>query len=400
MEHKNKNKSKNNNKKTAANSNFKKANVSNSPGLSIINFATNYEPPKNVYSIGKGYILWGSKNLHPNYLIDLYNYKGSVTHQSAIDRKTDLIAGRGFEHIEDETLRNLVERIKLPRQVKRAALDGEIINGMAFEVIYTNDGEAIASIKHIPIHKLRVGIESDEIPYSHFLYSNDWREDRLERNKPVPIKEWNSYDTTGKSIYVYYDYNPDSDQYCIPNYSNSYNYIELDHEISKFHLNQVKKGFAPSMLINFSTGRPTPEEMEEFNDDFRKKYEGADGEKLIITYSDGVDEQPLIEAMQLNDSDGRFIMLNAEIEKQIIRGSRIPPQLLMLEAGKLGGNAQRAELLSEFQSSYVTPRQEIIEDVLNDIFEASGFTEKIRLKQYEIVVTEQKTEEKYIIKED
>ena len=154
------------------------------------------------------------------------------------------------------------------------------------------------------------------------------------------------------------------------------------------------------MLINFSTGRPTPEEMEEFNDDFRKKYEGADGEKLIITYSDGVDEQPLIEAMQLNDSDGRFIMLNAEIEKQIIRGSRIPPQLLMLEAGKLGGNAQRAELLSEFQSSYVTPRQEIIEDVLNDIFEASGFTEKIRLKQYEIVVTEQKTEEKYIIKED
>lgn len=362
---------------------------SNKPKFTLINFNEAYEPPTNKYNVGKGYVEWGDNNLYPDYLIDLYNYKGSTTHQSTIDRKVGIISGKGFEDIIDESLAKLVKRTKLARQVKRAALDYELINGFAFEVIWANDGETIASIKHIVRHKLREGIESDEIDYPHYVYSKDWSQYRKSGYEPEIIRKWNPLIRSGKQIYVYDEYNPGMDVYPIVNYSNSFNYIELDHEISKFHLNQVKQGYSPSFILNFATGIPSEEEMEEFNREFELNYAGAENAgKIIITYSEGVDEQPKLEAIELNDSDERFAMLIEQIETQIIRGSRVPPQLLLLVAGSLGGVGERDELMAEFQSDYVTPRQENIEEVLNEILSEAGYTEELKLKQYELLQKE------------
>lgn len=364
---------------------------SNKPRYTIFNFNAAYEPPTNKYNVGKGYVEWGDKNLYPNYLIDLYNYKGSTTHQATIDRKVGIISGRGFEPIKDMSLLKLVKRTKLSRQVKQATLDYELINGFAFEVIWANDGESIASIKSIQRHKVREGIESKDVDYPHYVYSKDWSQYRKEGYEPEIIRKWNPLIRQGKQIYVYDEYNPGMDVYPIANYSNSFNYIELDHEISKFHLNQVKQGYSPSFILNFATGIPTEEEMDEFNTHFERNYAGSENAgKIIITYSEGADQQPKLEAIQLNDSDERFAMLIDQIETQIIRGSRVPPQLLLLVAGSLGGVGERDELLEEFQIDYVTPRQETIEEVLNEILLEGGYTEELKLKKYEITKKELK----------
>jgi len=56
---------------------------------------------------------------------------------------------------------------KMNHEVRKAALDYEIFNSFAFEIIYTNGGE-LSSVKHIPVHKLRVGIETDELNFPYF----------------------------------------------------------------------------------------------------------------------------------------------------------------------------------------------------------------------------------------
>lgn len=360
--------------------------------FNIISFNSVYEQPINRINKGKGYVEWGKDNLYSNYLVDLYNYKGSAAHKATIDRKVDLISGRGFDTIKSESLKHLVKRTKLERQVKRAVLDYELLNGFAFEVIWANDKETIASIKHINYHKLREGIESDDVPITHHLYSKDWKNYRREEYIPEIIADWNIYNKEGKQIYVYTEYNLDSNIYPIPSYSTVFNQIETEYKISVFHLNQVNQGYSPSFILNFASGIPSDEEMDEFAELFEKEYAGAENAgKIVITYSKGVDQQPHLEAVKLNDTDKRFVMLKEQLTADIVMAAKIPPQLLTVVPGKLDGTGDRTELLTEFQLSYITPRQEIIEEVLNEILTEGGYDEEIKLKQY--LDTDENTDE-------
>ena len=116
-------------------------------------------------------------------------------------------------------------------------------------------------------------------------------------DEPEMIREFNPYVKQGKQIYYYSEYNPDSDGlYPIVGYSTSVNWIEMDYEISKFHLNQVKQGYSPSFILNFATGIPTEEEQDQFFREFKRNYSGAENSgKIIITYSEGADGNCLSE---------------------------------------------------------------------------------------------------------
>ena len=158
------------------------------------------------------------------------------------------------------------------------------------------------------------------------------------------------------------------------------NFIEMDYEVGKFHLNQVKQGYSPSFILNFATGVPSIEEQDEFYREFKRNYSGTDNSgKIILTYSEGVEGKPELIPIQLNDSDDRFIMLQELIERNIVMGAEIPPQLVVLTPGKLGSSEERNELQIEFQQSYISPRQQIIEEAYNEILG----TDEMTLKKYE-----------------
>lgn len=353
--------------------------------IKILNFSSTYQPPRYKYNKKLNLIEWGDKNEYPKYLLNLYN-SSSTRHKAIINKKTKLIAGKGFEEVLDPSLDAFIKQNKLVAETKKAALDYEIFNGFAFEIIWTNDGSAISSIQHIPMHKLRIGIENEELNFEHLWFSNDWSQYKKEEYEPEMIRTFNPKVKQGKQIYFYCEYNPEQDGlYPIPGYSSEeyMNYVELASDISKFHLNQSKQGYAPSFILNFSTGIPTEEEQDTFHKEFKRNYQGADNAgKIILTYSEGVDQKPELIPIQLSDSDERFIALKDQIEEQIVAGAEIPPQLVILTPGKLGSTDERKELMQEFQEFYVTPRQENIEAVLNEILSTGGYKEEIKLQQY------------------
>jgi hypothetical protein len=59
-------------------------------------------------------------------------------------------------------------------------------------------------------------------------------------------------------------------------------------------------------------------------------------------------------------------------------GAEIPPQLVVLTPGKLGSSDEREELQKEFQQSYIQPRQNVIEEVFNEVL----YTDEMVLKDY------------------
>ena len=352
--------------------------------IKVFNFNEAYETPNIKYNKAAGFIEWGAKNIYPEYLIDLFNSKGSATFTSIVKKKVGFIAGNGFKNIEDPTLSKFVKDTGLSTEMKKAALDYELFDGFALEVIWNNGGDTITSIKHIPFHKLRIGYKNEKVSHDHLWFSNDWSQYKKPEYTPEYMKAFDPNNVGGKQVFYYSEYNPKSDGlYPIPNYENIINWIEMDYEISKFHLNQVKQGYAPSFMLNFATGIPLEEEQTAFFREFKRNYSGTDnGGKVIITYSEGNDEAPTLTKIDLNDSDERFIMLMSAIETNIVRGSQIAPQLLISESGKLGGSEQREELKEEFQDSYVTPRQNNIEEALNNLLSYGGFTEELELQTY------------------
>lgn len=348
----------------------------------ILNMSEAYTAPVYKYDQKLNIVTWGNRNDYPNYLLDLYNNYGSSLHKSIINKKVKLISGKGLADVVDPDLQQFIDKNNLDSDVKKISLDYEIFNAFAFEIIYSNDG-SLNSLKHIPISKIRIGIENDELDFPHVWVSADWSKYKKTGYEPEMVRLFNPYMKQGKSIYFYNEYNPQTDGlYAIPQYSTAMNYIELGYEISKFHLNQAKQGYSPSFILNFATGIPSIEEQDEFYDQFKREYSGTDNSgKIIITYSEGADGKPELIPVQLNDSDERFITLNEQIQENIVMSSEMPPQLVILTPGKLGSTDERIELQNEFQDFYITPRQEVIEGVMNEIL-GIEFNEEVKLKEF------------------
>jgi len=309
-----------------------------------------------------GFIGWGEKNDYDNYLMKMYNSGGSNIHKAIISRKIKMIAGLGWED------NPLISEYKLDSLGIRLASDYEIYNAWAVEVIYAQDG-SVAEINHVPISKIRRGIQTKEMNFPHFWVSKDWKQYKKDEFKPEFIREYNSRIKTGSQLYYFMDYNPEAEVYPIPEYSSTLNWIELDYEISKFHLNQAKNGYAPSFILNFATGIPTQEEMDEAIKGFKREFKGTDGETLLITFSEGVEQKPTMEKIDLNDSDKRFVNLSTQIREKVFVGHQIiNPQLYgIMVPGQLGGKAELSEALDIFQSVYIDQRQKSIEDGINTI---------------------------------
>jgi hypothetical protein len=161
------------------------------------------------------------------------------------------------------------------------------------------------------------------------------------------------------------------------------NWIDLHYRISTFHLSQVKSGYAPSFILNFATGIPLEEEQDAFFKEFKRNFQGENNAgKIIIAYSEGKDQAPTFEKIDMNDSDERFIMLSEQIKEEIVSAHEAPAPMFILQPGKLASTDERKELMEEFQYTYVDQRQETIEEVLAEIFQTVGIEEEIKLKTY------------------
>lgn len=352
--------------------------------FSTVKLNKSYEPPKYVFNKSKNYITWGVKNLYPKYLLSVFNDKGGSLHKAIIERKVKMISGQGIDNtLLNEDTKSFINKNDIEDTLKKISYDLEIFNGYAYIITWSLDGTKLSKIRYIPISCLRQTLIGDVYKTPGFLYSSDWENNRI---KPEFIPVFDETNRVGNQIYFSTEYNPLMIQvkYPIPYYSSALNDIELSYEISKFHLNGARNGYVPSLHIHFATGILTPEEADEFAENFEENYSGTDNtNKAFITYSQGVDQEVKVNKIDLNTSDQRFRDLRIQIEESIITAHQTPVQLIVQTPGKLGQSEQRKELLTEFQMTYISPRQTMIEKDLNYLLSFNNLQE-IKLKTYSI----------------
>lgn len=353
----------------------------------VFQFNEAYQAP--VYKFEKKgdyhFLSFGADNLYPLFLLNLYNNYGSPLNKAIINKKTKMTAGFGYKDILDPKMKEWAKQNNLERLLLYWAKDFMIYGGFAIEIIWNREGTSF-NVGYLPIHTLRIGLKDTEDEPDYYWYSKDWGQYKKEEYTPEYIKQFDPNDRTGRQALYYIEPNPSAtDLYPIPDYSTAINFVDLHYQISVFHVNQVRQGFAPSFILNFGTGIPTPDEQNQFFREFSRNYQSASNAgKIIITYSEGGEQKPELIPINLNDSDERFIMLEEMIEKNITQAHEFPIGLISSVPGKLGSTDERKELMAEVQTYYIAIKQNQMEESINGILETIGFNEKIILNDYTV----------------
>ena len=261
----------------------------------------------------EGYVKYGDDNLFPQYLIDLY--KSSATHNALCTSIAMMIFGDG---VQANTLdaRLKIEEWGLDDEIRKACVDLKIQGGFALEVVYSIDRTTISKVRHCPFENIRSG-EVDENEDCHwYYYSKDWAD---KREEPIAV---HAFDPSMKNehptqiLYVK-PFSPGSYYYPKPDYIGSIDYIELDKEIGKYHINNIKNGLAPSFTIHFKNGVPASEERRKIRNDIERQLAGAtNAGKFIVTYSDSPERKPDFEPFPLSDADKQYQFLSTEVVGQ------------------------------------------------------------------------------------
>jgi hypothetical protein len=319
----------------------------------------------------EGYVKYGDDNLFPQYLIDLY--KSSATHNALCTSIAMMIFGDG---VQASTLdaRLKIEEWGLDDEIRKACVDLKIQGGFALEVVYSIDRTTISKVRHCPFENIRSG-EVDENEDCHwYWYSKDWSD---KNEEPLAV---HAFDPSMKNehptqiLYVK-PFSPGSYYYPKPDYIGSIDYIELDKEIGKYHINNIKNGLAPSFTIHFKNGVPASEER-------RKIRAGAtNAGKFIVTYSDSPDRKPDFEPFPLSDADKQYQFLSEEVVAKIMVGHRVtnPMMFGVMVSGKLGGGLELKTSEEIFGEDVIAPYQRIMTNAIESILGAAGAPDQVTM---------------------
>ena len=370
------------------------------------------ESPEFKIVNNKDYVLYGVKNDFPTILKNMMNT--SSLHSAILKKKADMSAGKGFETASLEQ-KNFVNNVNgsetLNEIVYKNAYDLALYGGYCFLATWSKDKKSIARIQYIDWSKVRkvkeleddseVAIRQTE-GVEFYQISSDWTQERKEKYKPEIVQGFSTQynDVATQLIYVPM-YRPGSeDVYPLPDYQACSTYIALDTEIASWHLNSVKNGFTPSMMINL-VGVPSDEEMKQFQRKLEDQYSGsANSSKVILTLSEDESQIPIITPLTLNDSDERYKDLANQVKEQIIIGHRASSTVVgVATAGKLGASNEVIEAEAMFQHNVIDQYQYLLETHFNRLMNFNGIDGEITLKQSTTFDLDEVEEEEQTIKE-
>ena len=327
---------------------------------------------------GKKYTWFGEDNDYPNYLVKLYNK--SAKHNAIINGKVTYIFGEGmYAKVEDAIADRFMFKVNSAGEslndiVKKCAIDIEIFGGFYLNIIPNKLGQ-IADIYHLDFNRVRANEDS-----SMFFYKNDWTN---QRDSIAEYPAFNSKDINYSSIFQYKEYRPGLRTYPLPNYIGCMNYIESDMEVSKHTLTNAKTGFSASKMINFFNGEPAPEMQRDIHKRLEKKFTGADGSKIVVTFNNDISKAPTI--LDLGSSDltkEDFQKVDALITANLMAGHQITTPALfgIAEPGKLGSRNELKIAYDIFNNTYVSHKQRTLEKVFNYLAKFVGIETELFIR--------------------
>ena len=315
----------------------------------------------------KGWVNYGDQNDFPQYLRDLAHE--SPVHGSLVVAIGDMIAGKG---IQSEQYQAELDALNIDTLTYAAAHDLKLFGGFYVEVIWSNDRTVISKLNAIPFEECRIAINADDDSEIGIFHSYDWANTRKKRNTPEFIPKYNylTREAEPRQIYWCFTYTG-SDVYPRPDYWSAINYIELDKQISIFHINQISNGLFPSTIINFYNGQATPEQKQQMMMDWENKMSGArNAGKVVMFFNERDQPKTEITPFPVNDADKQYQLMNDTATQKIITAHRVTTPLLFGIRENTGFGSNKDEMatgLEIFNNQVIDPYQTKINSSLEEL---------------------------------
>ena len=341
-----------------------------------------HELPLFTEKTGRDWVDYGFDNRYGDYLRDLY--LGSSIQAAVVNGVSEMIYGDGLDATDREEkpeqwlktqklLENSDENI-----MRQLCFDLKLYGQCYVQIIWNRVRTEVAELRFLPAHTVRTGIADAQGRVDCYYVSPDWSRMREPRFAPVKYPALDLEDRSDAAVvYQIKAYQPGIFYYGLPDYVGATNYVELDREISSFHLNNIRNGLFPSMLLSFNNGVPTDEERRTIERHVNDKFSGSgNAGRLLISFNDGSDSAPQLTPVNPNDNDGMYEFLAKECTTKILAGHRITSPLLFGIRGDGSGFGNNAEELRDafslFQNTVVKPYQRTLLDGLQVVFSING----------------------------
>lgn len=313
---------------------------------------------------GKDYVLFGEMNDMPQTYYDCYTDCSIL--QSVINAVTDYISGSGINTNEMTINRN---GDNLTTIIKKATLDYVIFGAMALQVIRNKMGE-IAEINWIDVRNVRLDEDGKKV-----YYAKNWG--KYTRNVKA-FDRWNTAEMYPSSIFYYK--NPKSRSvYGNPIWGGALRDVLTLVEASKQNYTNMLNQFSPNVLISFNNGAPTEEIQDEVEDLINKKFSGADGNKIMVSWSDSKEYAPEVTSFQTEDYTNKYIAVMNAAQNNILAAFRMSAQLAGISTQATGfSDIEYENSFKVFKETVIKPMQSEIEAA----FKALGFD--FVLKEFQI----------------
>jgi hypothetical protein len=307
-----------------------------------------------------GWLRYGEDNQYPMYLKELAD--SSPIHGALVKGIAKMVAGKGF------TSSVVVDQLRLNRSLPSISLDLVLYGGFYVECIKTLDGSAIARVNHLPFENCRLAVTSDG-DVTGVYYSRNWAETRKKANTPkfIPLE----HKDNNRFVKISFLDETTSVYYPQPSYKSCINYIELDRQISIFHVSNVLNQFAPGTIVSLFNGTPDQDTKE----NIKRELQGATGAssagKVVVLFNEPDQQKPDIVTYQLNDADKQYDLLNKTATEKILVGHLVTTPLLFgVKFGGDGFSSNADEMrqgLMIFNDNVINPMQRIITDTLEEV---------------------------------
>lgn len=310
-----------------------------------------------------GMVHFGVGNTYPQILTQLYYYSG--THSASIDFITDSIIGSGYKVKQDytnNTLKGMFEMFerknKLQRTLNYLVKDYVIHRRM---YILVDKSSVIPTFKRLDASYCLVDKELTTV-----YYSTDWQ-------RRTDYREYSTNPLLDRYVIIYHDHTPGQDVYPIPSYNAVLDYIYLQRDIASYQKAHIQNTVFANLVIAFPTKPANDEQWADLQATI-EGFKGAEGDRIIALFGNGVDDIPIITPIQTATNDSTFQQLAESTDKAIMQAHRIVPALLGIsEAGQLGDNQQIKNHFSIFKKLVADSMRGELQDHFNDALKTLGF---------------------------
>ena len=351
--------------------------MDNSKKLKFANITREYDGRVSITeSKTKDYVKFGEYNDFPQELIELYN--NSSIHNTCVNAIVDGIVGEGLTadpawvldiaNSSGESWNDLL---------KKVAVDYKLYGGFGLEVIWNKTRTRVAEVYHIDFSWLRAREKDYRGKCPGYYISDEWatkyRFSGYDVNKLPFLPVYNPQKAVEepKQIYVYNPYRPGQGYYPLPDYVGALRVIDIDTEVDNFHVNNLKNGLAPSLMITTFTNA-NEDEREAIERMLQMQYSGTNNAgNLLYMDLDDPANAPQVTPIPQNGADGYYTSINDMVMQKILTAHRITsPMILGIKTeGQLGGREEVIDAYLLLVNTVIRPFQQDILQVFEDLLE-------------------------------